>query len=148
MDNLEKDSRQDKMIMPGDSDKDYSELISEDIVDNISRKQVSTVLIKEQSEMQIPSYLIDLSKVQTVLECSLIAITSMLNKEFNGDISVYIKTKQGVFGLGKGDSVKLSRYLTVFLKATFGDDVGVYKNIGNGFKRINVNDVSNVLLEL
>jgi len=139
-----------EILMPGQSNSgtdDTSELISNEIQDVIKSKKVKTYIVREESEVETPSYLFDFSKLSLVLPCTILSMGNMVGDD--GDTSVYIlNSNKDIVHIGKGDREVLYRTLEVYVKNLFKQDVTIYFNDGGGFKRLKPYSVESVVLRM
>lgn len=142
------------IVMPGQStgestwskgEGDTSDLKTENIEEALFKDELKNVLLKQSDEIKIPSYLLDLSKVE-LATAALLAIKGLLP---GGNTHVYIKEVTGeVILVGSGDDYVLYTVLEEVLKSMFGPQCKIYKNNGDGFRPIGKMDVSSVRLNL
>lgn len=124
----------------------YSDLYTEGVEDAITGKQVKQVLVASADEFEYPSYLIDMTNVGVITEGALNAIYGLLSG--GGNTAVYIKNKDKILKIGHGDDGIFYTVLNSVLKQMFNGKCIIYKNKGNGFKRIRENEVDAVRLNL
>lgn len=125
----------------------YSDLYTEGVEDAITGKQVKQVLVASADEFEYPSYLIDMTNVGVITEGALNAIYGLLSGG-NTAAAVYIKNKDKILKIGYGDDGIFYTVLNSVLKQMFNGKCIIYKNKGNGFKRIRENEVDAVRLNL
>jgi len=123
----------------------YSDLYTEGVEDAITGKQVKQVLVASADEFECPSYLIDMTNVGVITEGALNAIYGLLS---GGNTAVYIKNRDKILKIGHGDDGIFYTVLNSVLKQMFNGKCIIYKNKGNGFKRIRENEVDAVRLNL
>lgn len=126
----------------------YLDLYTEGVEDAITGKQVKQVLVASADEFEYPSYLIDMTNVGVITEGALNAIYGLLSGGGNTAVAVYIKNKDKILKIGHGDDGIFYTVLNSVLKQMFNGKCIIYKNKGNGFKRIRENEVDAVRLNL
>lgn len=111
----------------------------------LQEKQVGNVVIKKESTIKIPSYLIVCSDTPTIHGCWE-SLCSMLG---GGDTTVYVKGLNGTIKeLGTGNSNVLCRVIISVVQNVLGPDFKVYRNLGDGFKLVKPGDMSMLRLNL
>lgn len=152
MDNIENvaeqgnDSVEEVVIIPSVKSRQNEDLISVGIEEAIQRDSIDTVLLKEETEIHIPSYLLDMTGVGDIMPASLQALQTMLTAE--GDTAVYMKNGTMIGTIGYGESQELYNRLETYISNVYSNKCKLYKNKGKGFKEIRPMDVDNIELEL
>lgn len=120
-------------------------LITPSIEEDISADVIKNVSIKETDSFETPSYLIDISNIE-MSQATLETLKGMLG---GGNTAVYVKTvSNSIIKVGYGDEYRLYMVLEETLSAAFNGLCRVYKNNGDGFKKVTRTDVSSVRLNL
>ena len=136
----------DEIALPEfNSNNNADELISKNIEDAIQADIIKNVDMKESTDVDVPSYLIDIRNVP-ISQATLMALKGMLK---GGDTSVYIRTSESsVIKVGNGDSYELYMILDDLLRLMYNGACKLYKNNGNGFEPISSMDASSIRLNL
>lgn len=158
MDNMEidlfgEDNDANKVIMPGELNKESEEelqeqLVSADVLKAISAEQVKSVMLDEKETVDLPNYVIDLSQVDEVDPIQLMALDALLNEY--GDTSIYLNTKTGLSEAGKGFGEILNKILAKSMAHIFNNKCRVYRNyeLGKEPREITGKDMSNLRLTI
>lgn len=131
--------------LPGQPSSGYESLKGSDIKEALNGEIIKPVLVREESDVVAPSYMLDMSDVPSVTEDSLKAIKGMLR---GGDTAVYIRNNNVMALIGYGDSIVLYSVLTGLVKHLYSGMCKVYFNNGSGFKAVREMDVHGVRLKL
>ncbi len=135
-----------EMVLPTGNTLEYTnELITRGVEDAIRATEIKSVMIDSSENVEIPSYLIDITNAETITEMSLKALHSLLD---GGDTAVYMKNNDGVGLVGYGDSMLLYRVLHAVIKHTYNNKCKVYIGTEQGFRPFNTSETSNVRLNL
>ena len=122
------------------------ELISTDISEELKKGTVGTVLLKEESSVFTPSYLLDMTDVGDIMPSTLDAIQTMIYKE--GDTAVYMKNGEHIGIIGYGDGHELYSMLETFVSNVYSGRCKIYKNNGDSFRRLKNTDVGSIILDI
>lgn len=118
---------------------------NKEIAQLLLKEQVGNVVIKEESTIKVPSYLIVCSETPTIHGCWE-SLCSMLG---GGDTTVYVKGVNGTIKeLGAGNNNVLCRVIISVVQNVLGPDFKVYRNLGDGFKLVKPGDMSMLRLNL
>lgn len=132
------------IVIPTLDEEQYSELTSMDMESTLTADEVKAVHMERDSEVDIPSYLLDMSEVENITELSLSALRCLLK---GGDTTVYIKNGNNIVKIGLGDGQELYKVFHGVIKNMF-NGYKLYYNIGEGFKLVKDTEVSPVRLNL
>ena len=144
---IKEDIKEDEVVaMPGMAEQGNQELISMAIEEAIQKESIDTVLLKEVTDIEIPSYLIDMTNVGDIMPCTLDAISKMLSED--GDTAIYMKNGDSIGIIGYGEAHQLYSRLDTFINNVYSGKCGIYKNNGDGFKKIKPMDVNNIMLDI
>lgn len=156
-------SNKEEVVLVGDFNGDS--LVSKDIVEAITAKEVSNTNLDKVDEFECPAYMLDMVDIYCLEPSVMVTISNMLldrknlievneRREAFGqvplqmDTALYIRDSYGIRLVGHGSSYQMFKEMEPFIKGCFGDKVKVYKNTGEGFKTAKINDVSTVRLKL
>jgi len=125
---------------------DYSNLMSVGIDEALKKDKLDTVLLQEETEVHIPSYLIDMTEVGDIMPATLRALQTMISTE--GDTAVYMKKGDMVGVIGYGDRHELYSRLETYINNVYSGKAKLYKNTGKGFKLVKPMDIDSVILDI
>lgn len=122
-----------------------SELYTDGIEDALQSDKIKNVLLNDNTEIKVPSYMIDMSNIE-ITESALLAIKGLLDGK---GTAVYIKESSGmVILVGYGEDYKLYSLLDDLISLLYNGKCKLYKNNGKGFKLVNNMDVSSIRINL
>ena len=126
-------------------EENYEELITQGVAEAITKDEIKPVLINSSVDIEIPSYLLDMSEVSNVTLESIDAIAGMLT---GGNVTVYMKYNTSIMRVGYGDEQKLYSVLGSVVKHMYNGKCDLYINRGDGFERTREIEVNAVRLDL
>lgn len=134
------------ILIPGQSiDPNAASLMTQGLEEAIVKKEIKAVLVGASTEVESPSYLIDMSEVELVTEEALRALQGLFAA---GDTAIYMKNNDVTFKIGYGDSQELYLILSTLLKHMFNSKVKLFKNKGKGFEPNKDTDISLLRLNI
>ena len=137
---------EEEVVVPSLDNTEAENLLSVGIEEAIQKEGIDTVLLKEETEVHVPSYLMDMTSVGSIMPASLQALQTMLTE--NGDTAVYMKNGDMIGIIGYGDSQELYNRLDTYVNNVYSNKCKLYKNKGDGFKEVKPMDVDNIELDL
>ena len=144
------DKLNEEIAMPGEQLEipelqSVNELMTGGIEESLVGDEVKAVLIAETSEIVSPSYLIDMTGIQSVAEEAIKAISCLTS---GGDTAVYIKSNTNIALIGYGEGRQLYTILSGLVKHMLGEGCDLYTNRGSGFEPVAENEIKAVRLNL
>lgn len=145
------DAPADKLVMPSEDRSELKEqqaLQSTEIDNALFGRTVKTVVLAEETKLELPNYVLDFS------ECSDISI---FQKECiknlrcrSGDTALYMVNKKSVIKLGYGAGYKLENLLALTKRHIFGDTIRIYRNVAPNkpFDEVTSRDITKLRLNL
>lgn len=136
------------------------------IEDDLSQEKVSNILVKKESTLEVPCYLIDFRGTKLSLQALKTLRGLLPSREYETEISTEhtIEAEQNnvalyIWGndandkaylnkIGYGSAYNLYAVIETLIPAVYGDTVKVYKNLGNGLIEAGQMDVSSVALDI
>ena len=122
------------------------DLISTEIEDVLTGETIKNVLLKKESSLLVPYYLLDLREAKEITGSFIDALKSFIVDE--GDTNFYIQTEEKVLSRGKINRTKDYLLFKTVLDSLLGDKFKLYLDIGNGLERVFTEDVRSVRLGL
>lgn len=125
-----------------------STLKSEGTEDAISGVSVKTVLIKEDSDIEYPNYILDFSNVGSVNVIQKSALKSLISED--GDTSIYLYNKDAIVKIGSGIGETLSTLINIINQSTMNGEVAVYKDVipGEEIEEIHGKDITKLRMRI
>lgn len=118
-------------------------LKSKGVEEAISGERVKSVIIKENDDVEIPNFTIDISENNYVMDIQTLALDSILRE--NGDTALYIlDEKLGLIKIGYGDRLMLNKVLPRIIYNVFGPEYKIYADFQIG-KQAKLFNQANIL---
>lgn len=147
-------TKAESVILPGASEGVKEDLISPSIDEALAKKRIDTVIVKETNEIKVPSYLVDISNLASMMPCAMTALKALVNSGNRDDTSedseveVYCKTRTGIFDIGTGNRYEMHALLNKYTSVAFGEECKVYRNLDGKFRKLKARDVSGIRLDI
>lgn len=138
------------------SNEDENQNLAGMMQEEIEKGRVRNRFIQESTEIEVPSFVIDLTKV-AIIQPALEALQSILygseeegKEEKQGDFetaAVYLKVAENkLIWIGLADRYELENSMGRIVQDLFPEGTLLYKNIGNGFQLVRKMDVGHLKL--
>lgn len=135
-----------EIALPSLDGEQNQDLLSVGIEEAIKKDGLDTVLLKEENNIHVPSYLIDMTHVGDIMPATLEAIQTMMCE--GGNTAVYMKNGNMTGIIGFGDSEELYSGLDTYINNVYSGRCKIYKNTGKGFRKIKPMDVDSITLDI
>ena len=112
---------------------EQSILMSEGVEDAIEGQTVKSMLLKENENIDLPNFVLDLSNLDGINKLQMIGLSSLLHPDGNTAIYVYNKGK-GLFKLGDGLNGLLNKILPRVVYNVLGQECKIYGDYQIGKK--------------
>ena len=137
--------------LPSISKEKYNEnssLKSEGTEDAISGKSVKTVIIKEDSDIEYPNYVLDFSNVESINVIQKSALKSLISDR--GDTAIYLYKKDAIVKIGSGIGEILSTLINIINQSTMNGEISVYKDVipGKEIEEIKGKDITKLRMRI
>lgn len=127
------DAPSDQLVMPGSSPQDLAkqaELTKSEIDNAIYGKEVKVIVLPEETSVEYPNYVIDLTNLSEITVFQKAALQNLLSK--HGDTAIYFYLGKKFTRVGYGMAYKLENLLSLTKKHIFGDEIKIYRNLEKG----------------
>lgn len=124
------DAPADKLVMPSENNVELEKqksLIENEIEGAIFGAKVKTVVLSEDSKIEIPNYVLDFSECTDISIFQKECLKNLRTKD--GDTAIYMYNKQSILKIGYGHGYKLENLLALTKKHVFGDSIKIYRNV-------------------
>lgn len=121
------------------------DLISVDITDAVSKKDIKTTLLKEETEINELACIIDIDGYTGIVDQSFIAIEHMI---VGGEYKVYIKNGEVMQGVGSTTELYATKLLPQLIDTLYGGNVKVLLVREGKVRKYNKHDVSIIRIKL
>lgn len=137
-----------EVLLPGSENngsESYKNLLTNGVEEAITKKEIKPVLVDSAADIECPSYLLDMTNVESITQHSLTAIKSLLT---GGNTAVYLKHGTNIMKIGYGDAYLLYTVLYGVIKEMYNGQCELYRNKGRGFEPMKETEVDMVRLNL
>ena len=124
------DAPENEFVMPGSNTEDLAkqkELTKSEIDNAIYGREVKVVVLPEETTIEYPNYVIDLTELSEISVFQKSALQNLLSK--NGDTAIYFYLGKKFTRVGYGMSHKLENLLALTKRHIFGDEIKIYRNL-------------------
>lgn len=126
------------------------------IEEDLSQEKVSNILLKKESALEVPCYLIDFREAKLSIQALKTLRGLISTKDINeqsDNVALYIWGVDAndvpyLNKIGYGSEYNLYAVIETLIPAVYGDTVKVYKNLGKGLIETKSMDVSSVILDI
>jgi len=127
---------------------EQASLVSEDIKTELAKETIKTIRLKEDTEIDLDNFILDLSDIDQVTSSQKEVIKALLSK--HGAVSIYLYKKQGLIKLGVGEKYELERILPLIKFYVFNNEIKIYKNFkkGSPIEEVDTKDITKLRLHL
>ncbi len=116
-------------------------LISEGVEDALKGDTVKSMILKENEDIEIPNFTLDMSNVQSVGQLQMEALDALLHTD--GNTALYVlNTKTGMVKLGMGLNGMLNKILPRVVYNVFGEECKIYGDFEIGKKAKLITDTN------
>lgn len=124
------DAPDDEIVMPtsGEAEVDkQKELIKSEIDNAIYGNEVKVVVLPEETVIEYPNYVIDLTDLNEISIFQKSALQNLLSK--HGDTAIYFYLGKKFTRVGYGLSYKLENLLALTKRHIFNDEIRIYRDL-------------------